>query len=263
MRCTAERRDHHRHSQGALPVPRDRHAVGDVQASSGWRRGSSSFWCLISSFSSPSRTRAGPGEARIVKLAYLARQSHLTADESWLCFRGMRLGACIRDVLGFFEPLLFCSHLSYRKFVSLVAFVCCHPNGEVHEAKSSRVVLGLCAGAAAVKVNPLSQVIGLLQGLHTKTDHSQIKPHVEGRLLRFDFERQAQAGLRFNFGVYEDGVWTPITLPWLTVTLMDFDCGKTSCTCERVESADHARHEANFERHCRKGTTRSGACGLI
>ena len=34
------------------------------------------------------------------------------------------------------------------------------------------VVLGLCAGAAAVKVNPLSQVIGLLQDLHTKTDCS-------------------------------------------------------------------------------------------
>ena len=46
-------------------------------------------------------------------------------------------------------------------------------------------------------------------------------------MLCFDFERQVHAGLRFNFGVYEDGVWTPITLPWLTVTLMDFACGET------------------------------------
>ena len=30
-----------------------------------------------------------------------------------------------------------------------------------------RVVLGLCAGAAAVKVNLLSQVIGLLQGVES------------------------------------------------------------------------------------------------
>ena len=38
-----------------------------------------------------------------------------------------------------------------------------------------------------------------------------MKLHVDGRLLRFDFQGQAEARLRFNFGVYEDGVWTPIT----------------------------------------------------
>ena len=36
-----------------------------------------------------------------------------TADEGWLCNRGMRLGACIRDVLGGVEPVLFSSHLSF------------------------------------------------------------------------------------------------------------------------------------------------------
>jgi len=70
-----------------------------------------------------------------------------------------------------------------------------------------------------------------------------IKPHVEGRLLRFDFKGRAQARLRFNFGVYEDGVWTPITLPWITVTLMDFDCGKRAGDCERVTSADHSNYQ--------------------
>ena len=70
-----------------------------------------------------------------------------------------------------------------------------------------------------------------------------IKPHVEGRLLRFDFQRRAEARLRFNFGVYEDGVWTPIIMPFLTTTLMDFDCGKRAGACERVKTADHARYE--------------------
>jgi len=71
-----------------------------------------------------------------------------------------------------------------------------------------------------------------------------IKPHVDGGLLRFDFKGEAFARLRFNFGVYEDGVWTPITLPWMTVTLMDFDCGKKAGACERVTSSDHSRYEA-------------------
>ena len=45
----------------------------------------------------------------------------------------------------------------------------------------------------------------------------------------------------------------PVSLPWLTVTLMDFDCGKTPGACERVESADHARHEANFVKELTEG----------
>jgi len=70
-----------------------------------------------------------------------------------------------------------------------------------------------------------------------------IKPHVDGRLLRFDFKGNAEAHLRFNFGVEEDGVWTPIKLPWMTVTLMDFDCGKRAGACERVVSGDHSKYE--------------------
>ena len=84
-------------------------------ASTGWRRGSSSSWCPTPPFSSPSRTRAWPVEAHFVKLAYLARQSH---DEGWLCNRGRWLVACIRDVLGGVELVLFSSHLSFAVRVS-------------------------------------------------------------------------------------------------------------------------------------------------
>ena len=56
------------------------------------------------------------------------------------------------------------------------------------------VVLGLCAGAAAMKVNPLSQVIGLLQDLHTKTDYYAARNKFERfrgfleLINRFEFE---------------------------------------------------------------------------
>jgi len=46
------------------------------------------------------------------------------------------------------------------------------------------------------------------------------------------------------FGVYEDGVCTPISLPWLSVTLMDFDCGSRRSECERVTSSEHLHYEA-------------------
>ena len=36
-----------------------------------------------------------------------------TADEGWLCSRGMWLVACIRDVFGGVEAVLFSSHLSF------------------------------------------------------------------------------------------------------------------------------------------------------
>ena len=87
-------------------------------SSTGWRRGSSSSWCPTPPFSSPSRTRAWPVEAHFVKLAFLARQSHrpptrvgcATEEGGWF--------ACIRDVLGGVEPVLFSSHLSFAVRVS-------------------------------------------------------------------------------------------------------------------------------------------------
>ena len=42
------------------------------------------------------------------------------------------------------------------------------------------VVLGLCAGAAVVKVNPLSQVIGLLQDLHTTVKADAVAAQDDG-----------------------------------------------------------------------------------
>jgi len=71
-----------------------------------------------------------------------------------------------------------------------------------------------------------------------------IKPDESGSLLRFDFWGSAHARLKFVWGVYEDGDWTPITLPWLTITLMDFDCGSSRSECERVTSAEHSYYEA-------------------
>ena len=56
-----------------------------------------------------------------------------------------------------------------------------------------------------------------------------------------------QARLKFVWGVYEDGDWTPISLPWLTITLMDFDCGSRRSECERVTSAEHSHYEAGSE----------------
>ena len=54
----------------------------------------------------------------------------------------------------------------------------------------------------------------------------------------------------FVWVVYEDGDWTPISLPWLTVTLMDFDCGSRRSECERVTSAEHSHYEAGSEVRC-------------
>lgn len=39
-------------------------------------------------------------------------------------------------------------------------------------------------------------------------------------------------------------VCTPISLPWLSVTLMDFDCGSRRSECERVTSSEHLHYEA-------------------
>ena len=60
-----------------------------------------------------------------------------------------------------------------------------------------------------------------------------VKPHFDKRLLRFDFKGDAVARLHFTFGVHEDGVWTPIKLPWMRVTLTDSDCGTVAGACER------------------------------
>jgi hypothetical protein len=74
-----------------------------------------------------------------------------------------------------------------------------------------------------------------------------IKPHAEGRLLRFDFQGRGKGTLKFLTGVQENGVWTPISLPWMTITLMDFDCGSNRNKCERVSSADHSHYEAGSQ----------------
>jgi len=68
-----------------------------------------------------------------------------------------------------------------------------------------------------------------------------IKPEEVGTLLRFDFNGLSSALLRFHFGLYDDGLWTDITMPWSTVTLMDFDCGTSkNVKCEQVTSVDHS-----------------------
>jgi len=67
---------------------------------------------------------------------------------------------------------------------------------------------------------------------------------VEARRWKFDFWRRAEARFEFSFEVYEDGVCTPISLPWLSVTLMDFDCGSRRSECERVTSSEHLHYEA-------------------
>merc|ERR550537_408577 len=64
-----------------------------------------------------------------------------------------------------------------------------------------------------------------------------IKPEEHGRMLKFNFWGRSEARLKFLLGVYEDGAWTPVELPWLTITLMDFDCGTERNECEKVTSA--------------------------
>ena len=49
----------------------------------------------------------------------------------------------------------------------------------------------------------------------------QIKPEEVGSLVRFDFNAESPAKLRFSFGRGLDGTWTPIEMPFLTVTLLD------------------------------------------
>jgi hypothetical protein len=73
------------------------------------------------------------------------------------------------------------------------------------------------------------------------TEFIAIKPEEVGTLLRFDFNGESSAQLRFHFGHYDDDVWTDITMPWSTVTLMDFDCGTAkNVRCEQVTSEDHS-----------------------
>lgn len=71
-----------------------------------------------------------------------------------------------------------------------------------------------------------------------------LKPQENGNLLRFNFLGTAHGRLKFLFGVDQDGDWTPIALPWLTITLMDFDCSNTRDDCEKVTSAEHSYYEA-------------------
>ena len=48
-----------------------------------------------------------------------------------------------------------------------------------------------------------------------------IKPEEVGSLVRFDFNAESSAKLRFSFGRGLDGTWTPIEMPFLTVILLD------------------------------------------
>ena len=70
-----------------------------------------------------------------------------------------------------------------------------------------------------------------------------IKPEEVGSLVRFDFNAESSAKLRFSFGRDSDGTWTPIEMPFLTVTLLDFDCGVDRPQCEEVTSTDHSSCE--------------------
>jgi len=70
-----------------------------------------------------------------------------------------------------------------------------------------------------------------------------IKPEEVGSLVRFDFNAESSAKLRFSFGRDSDGTWTPIEMPFLTVTLLDFDCGVDRTQCEEVTSTDHSSYE--------------------
>jgi hypothetical protein len=70
-----------------------------------------------------------------------------------------------------------------------------------------------------------------------------IKPEEVGSLVRFDFNAKSGAKLKFSFGRDSDGLWTPIEMPFLTITLLDFDCGVVRKQCEEVTSADHSSYE--------------------
>jgi len=76
------------------------------------------------------------------------------------------------------------------------------------------------------------------------TVFKSMKPQEEGRLLRFDFEKLSSAYFRFEFGQTVDSVWIPAIFPWVTVTVMDFDCGSNRQNCETVWSSNHSSYEA-------------------
>ena len=63
-----------------------------------------------------------------------------------------------------------------------------------------------------------------------------IKSEDLGSLVRFDFNAESSAKLRFSFGRDSECTWTPIEMPFLTVTLLDFDCGVDRPQCEAVTS---------------------------
>mmetsp|Transcript_19268 Transcript_19268/g.51464 ORF Transcript_19268/g.51464 Transcript_19268/m.51464 type:complete len:768 (-) Transcript_19268:30-2333(-) len=78
----------------------------------------------------------------------------------------------------------------------------------------------------------------------TENVFKAIKPEEVGSILRFDFNGRSSARLRFSFGLYEDGVWTDVAVPWMSITLMDFDCGSKRDQCEQVSSTDHTFYRA-------------------
>ena len=70
-----------------------------------------------------------------------------------------------------------------------------------------------------------------------------IKPEEVGSLVRFDFSAESSAKLRFSFGRDSDCSRTLIEMLFLTVTLLDSDCGVDRPQCEEVTSTDHSSFE--------------------
>merc|ERR1719284_361799 len=50
--------------------------------------------------------------------------------------------------------------------------------------------------------------------------------------------------VRFNWGVMENGVWTPDPLPWLLLTFMDLDAGRPSKALETITTSDASGYTA-------------------
>jgi hypothetical protein len=66
----------------------------------------------------------------------------------------------------------------------------------------------------------------------------------EGTILVLKMTTMTQINVRFNWGVMENGVWTPNPLPWLLLTFMDLDAGNPRKAMETITTSDAARYTA-------------------
>ena len=71
-----------------------------------------------------------------------------------------------------------------------------------------------------------------------------MKPDLSTILLKLIVWGRTKPHLKFSFGVHKVDVWTPISLPRLSATLMGLECGSRRSECERMTSSDHSHHEA-------------------